>query len=180
MAYPPANHPPSIRRPVTRRHAALLALLALAANAASPAAAATCLDVPTLEAARINQFQTLAMTVSLRCRVVSGRVEERFSQLMMVHRGYFAAADRVMHGFVGARHGFSGAHAFDSYATLLANRYGGGATTPAACSAMERALDAATNDASGRTLHRIAVAMVAEPEAQRLGCPAAGAVYARR
>lgn len=175
MAYPPA-----IRRPVTRRHAGLLALVALAASAASPAGAATCLDVPTLEAARINQFQTLAMTVSLRCREVSGRVEERFSQLMMVHRGYFAAADRVMHGFVGAGHGFSGAHAFDSYATLLANRYGGGATTPAACTAMEHALDAATNDVSGRTLHRIAMAMVAEPEAQRLGCPAAGAVYARR
>jgi hypothetical protein len=164
---------------MARHRSAALALLGMICAAPAAQAAAplppSCLDLPTLEAARVHQFQTMMMAVSLRCRAHGVDVESSFSRMMAAHRATFAAADRVMHGYVTPAHGFAGAHAFDSYATVLANRYGGGATSLATCGAIDGAMRAVTADASGARLHGVALAMIGRPEMDRLACAATSA-----
>ncbi len=86
------------------RGAMLVALChAPLAQAAAPppiSLPASCLDSPTFEAARFHQFQTMMMTVSLRCKSHGMDVETSFSRMMIVHQGVFAAAradDKYVH-----------------------------------------------------------------------------------
>ncbi|NMN03224.1 MULTISPECIES: hypothetical protein [unclassified Novosphingobium] len=158
---------------MTRR--LLSTLAALAAVTAAPLAhaaqtSAECLDRLTMEAARIHQFQTMMMTVSLRCKAHGVDVEGSFARMLDVHRAAFGAADRVMHAFVSPAHGFVDRRAFDTYLTQVANRYGGGASNPTACTAIDRTLQTVIADASGRRLHFAATAMIAHPEMERLAC----------
>lgn len=155
----------------------LSTLAALAAALAAPLAhaaqdSADCLDRLTLEAARIHQFQTMMMTVSLRCKPHGVDVEGSFARMLDVHRAAFGAADRVMHAFVSPAHGFADRRAFDTYLTQVANRYGGGASNPTACTAIDRTIQTVIADASGRRLHFAVTAMIAHPEMERLACRA--------
>ncbi|PTR12488.1 hypothetical protein C8K11_103416 [Novosphingobium sp. GV055] len=135
---------------------------------------ASCLDSPTFEAARFHQFQTMMMTVSLRCKSHGMDVESSFSRMMIVHQGVFAAADKAIRGYISPAHGFADKRAFDSYATLVANRYGGGATNLQACTAIDRAIKTVTADITGTTLRFVATAMVAHPEMERMACALVG------
>ena len=138
------------------------------AQAAEPVA--SCLDTATLAAARTHQFQTMMMTVSLRCKTYGVDVETSFSQMMQVHQAVFSAADKAVHGYIGPAHGFADKRAYDTYATLVANRYGGGATNPMACAALDRAIKSVIADTSGSKLHFVASAMIAKPEMERFAC----------
>jgi hypothetical protein len=53
---------------------------------------------------------------------------------------------------------------------LVANRYGGGATNPMACAALDRAIKSVIADTSGSKLHFVASAMIAKPEMERFAC----------
>ncbi len=144
------------------------------AQAATPPLPPSCLDSPTFEAARFHQFQTMMMTVSLRCKSHGMDVETSFSRMMIVHQGVFAAADKAIRGYISPAHGFADKRAFDSYATLVANRYGGGATNLQACTAIDRAIKTVTADITGATLRFVATAMVAHPEMERMACALVG------
>lgn len=146
-----------------RSLAALAALAGLVISA--PASAQGCLDRETLVAARINEFGTMMMAVSLRCKAIGVDIAPGYEAMLGAHHGLFAAADRRLHAFFGSE-----AHAFDAYATRLGNRYGGGATDPASCEQFQ----SVARDLAGRpdsvSLGRVVFAMVAQPRIEGAAC----------
>lgn len=157
-----------------KRSRSILAAAAATLVFGQAAQAAPCLDPALREAARLHQFETLVMTVALRCKPHGVDVEASLSRMMAVHAAYFGAADRLVRGYLDGGHngGRAGAtaHAFDAYATRVANRYGGGASNPLACQAVDETVRAVIADPGGATLHRVASAMVAESEMERQAC----------
>lgn len=142
------------------------ALAACAMLAASPAGAQGCLDRETLTAARVHEFSTMMLAVSLRCRAIGVDIGAGNSAMLATHGPVFAAAHRRLQAFFAPDE-----HAFDGYATRLGNRYGAGATDPANCRRFEsvaRDLAASPGPAS---LGRVVFAMVAQPKIAGPACP---------
>ena len=143
----------------------VLAGLAVALAISVPASAQACLDRETLAAARINEFGTMMMAVTLRCKAIGVDIAPGYEAMLGAHHSVFAAADRKLHAFFGA-----GTHAFDAYATRLGNRYGGGATDPASCERFQTV----ARDLAGRpdsvSLGRVVFAMIAQPRIDGATC----------
>ena len=62
--------------------------------AATPAHAETCLDRETITAARVHEFETMMMAVTLRCKAIGTDIGPVIEAMMGTHRPIFAAADR--------------------------------------------------------------------------------------
>lgn len=79
------------------RNAGPVAALALAAApAAAEAAAATCPDAATVQAARVVEFQTMMMGVSVRCRHVNVPISDHLEEMTTARRTMLTGAnDRV-------------------------------------------------------------------------------------
>ena len=149
-----------------RRLGALAVVIGLVLSAPMQARAQGCLDRETLTAARLNEFGTMMMAVSLRCKAIGTDISEGYGAMLGVHRSVFAAADRRLRAFFGDK-----PHAFDAYSTRLGNRYGGGATDPANCHRFERvAKDLAATPAAA-VLGEVVYAMVARPRIEGPVCP---------
>lgn len=147
-----------------------LGTLAIAAglvlSAPMQAQAQGCLDRETLTAARLNEFGTMMMAVSLRCKAIGTDISEGYEAMLGAHRLLFAAADRRLRSFFADR-----SHAYDEYSTRLGNRYGGGATDPANCHRFERvAKDVAAKPAAA-ALGGVVYAMIAQPRIEGPACP---------
>lgn len=145
---------------------------ALALAAAQPAQAA-CVDGQTASAARLHEFGTMMMAVSLRCSRIGINMRPTFESMMTVNRQRFDAASAAVQKFFsagGAKSGHGGA--FDVYSTKIANKYGGGGTTPDTC----RLFDALGKELSnfvqgGKILVTVAEAMIRKPVIQEPTCP---------
>ncbi len=152
------------------------ASLALAmSGVVSGAAQAACIDQPMLGAARLHEFGMMMMDVSLRCNRIGVQMQSHYDSMVVAHRVQFEdAARRLQHYFApdaaaDVHHGGS----FDRYATLIANRYGGGSTSLDTC----RVFDGIANEVAraadgGRMLGAVAQAMVAHPMLERATCVA--------
>lgn len=131
-----------------------------------PVQARGCLDAETLTAARLNEFGTMMMAVSLRCKAVGVDISSGYEAMLTAHRTIFAAADRRLRAF------FSGEpRAFDAYSTKLGNRYGGGATDPANCQRFERVARDLSTNVNASALGKVVFAMVAQPRIDGETCP---------
>lgn len=138
-------------------------------------ARAACIDEPLANAARLHEFEMLMMNVSLRCSLMGVEMRPHYDAMVTAHQAQFdAATQRLQHYFATgtgpeSRHG----GLYDRYATLIANRYGGGNTSLNSC----RAFDAVSVELiratdNGRTLGVVALAMVAHPVLERATCVA--------
>lgn len=145
--------------------AALAFVLSAGQVPAASAQGGPCLDRETLAAARVQEFGTMMMAVTLRCKAIGVNIAPGYEAMLGTHQRTFAAADRHLRAFYAAQD-----HGFDRYATQVGNRYGGGATDPASCHRFERvATDlAASPDIS--SLGRVALAMVAAPRIAGEAC----------
>lgn len=139
-----------------RRCALLAALLGLVVS--GPAQARACLDTEVLTAARLNEFATMMMGVSLRCKAAGLDISPGYDAMLTAHRSIFAAADRRLRAFFAGER-----RAFDIYSTKLGNRYGGGATDPANCQRFERVAQGLSANVSVAALGRVVFAMVTQP-----------------
>ncbi len=144
---------------------------ALALMAAQPAQAA-CVDGQIVSAARLHEFETMMMAVSLRCSRIGVNMRPTFDSMVEVNRHRFEEASAKVQKFFS--NGSAKAHggAFDTYATKVANKYGGGGTTPDTC----RMFDALGKELSrmvqgGQILMTVAEAMIRKPVIQDPTCP---------
>ncbi|MFM2372886.1 MAG: hypothetical protein RIS85_2608 [Pseudomonadota bacterium] len=133
---------------------------------AAPVQAQQCLDRETLAAARVQEFGTMMMAVSLRCRAIGVDIAPGYEAMLGAHQRTFAAADRRLRSFYAAQN-----HAFDRYSTQLGNRYGGGATDPANCRRFEHVASDLAANPDVASLGRVALAMVAQPRVEGPVCP---------
>lgn len=134
---------------------------------ASPAHAEACLDRETLTAARIHEFETMMMAVSLRCKAIGSDIVPVYEAMLGTHRPVFSAADRRLRAFFAPQK-----RAYESYSTQLGNRYGGGATDPANCSRFERVARDLAAQPGVSSLGRVVFAMIERPRISGATCPA--------
>ncbi len=138
-------------------------------------AKAACIDEPVIAAARLHEFETMMMDVSLRCNRVGVAMQGHFNAMIGVHHAQFdEASQRLQHFFArdtvaDVQHG----GLYDRYATLIANRYGAGSTSLDSC----RVFDALADEVSragdgGRMLGAVALAMIGHPLLESATCPA--------
>lgn len=165
--------PSTTRRSLIRQRAVLL-LAALALTGAQ-SAQATCIDPPVTSAARLHEFSTLMMDVSLRCGLMGVRMQPHYETMISAHQALFDdAVRRLQHYFAtttaagdDARHG----GLYDRYATLIANRYGAGNTSLDSCHVFDAvAVEVARAGDGGRMLGAVAQAMIVHPVLEQATC----------
>lgn len=147
-----------------------LGLAAFALLMAAPAQAA-CADAPTVAAARLHEFETMLMTVSLRCNRIGVDMRGSFDGLVTTYRAQFAKAADLLQQFLSATDGKRKGAGYDRYSVLLANKYGGGNTSRDHCqlfSGVTAEIVKAKDE--GRILTAVANAMVAHPVLEAAGC----------
>lgn len=147
------------------RRAVQLAIIA-ALLASGPARAEGCLDRETLTAARIHEFETLMMTVTLRCKAIGSDIAPVFEAMLGTHRPVFSAADRRLRAFFAPQK-----RAYETYTTQLGNLYGGGATDPANCRRFERVARELAAQPGVSSLGRVVFAMIDRPRISGAVCP---------
>lgn len=154
---------------VTRAARILAALLAVAGlGTAASAQAAACLDRETVTAARVHEFQTLMMAVSLRCKAVAIDIAPSYEAMLDSHRAMFSAADRRVRSHFNAQ-----PRAYERYATTLGNKYGGGATNPASCRMFGGvAAELARTGTGTAALGKVVFSMIRQPQLAGAICPA--------
>ena len=150
------------------KQAGLLAIT-LALAAANPAQAA-CADPPTAGAARLHEFQTMMMTVSLRCRTIGIDMRDDFEAMSTKYQADFSSAGQHVQRFFGAsiKHGGD----YDRYSVVVANKYGAGSTTQRNCKLLQKVVSEVTRIADGALLVTVAGAMIPRSTLEALGCPA--------
>ena len=151
-----------------------LALLAAIGLAWGGAAQAACIDEPVVGAARLHEFELLMMDVSLRCTRMGVAMEPHYQAMIGAHQALFeAAVQRLQHFFAIGEDDTHHGGLYDRYATLIANRYGGGNTSVAACRVFDGlAVEVVRAADGGRTLGVVAQAMIAHPLLESATCPA--------
>lgn len=155
-----------------KRAGVLAIVLALAAP--NPAQAA-CADRQTASAARLYEFQTMMMAVSLRCRTIGIDMRDDFDAMSIKYEADFSGAGQQVQRFFGVSATRGGD--FDRYAIAVANKYGGGSTTPRNCSLLRKLVGIITRMTDGgASLAAAAEAMIPHSKLETLRCPAMAAM----
>lgn len=147
-----------------KRLIACLAVSALLMPLPAQAQARGCLDRETFVAAQVHEFETMMMTVNLRCKAIGADISAQYEAMLSTHASVFAAADRRL------RAHFAQGHTYDSYTTQLGNRYGGGATDPANCRRFDTVARSLAGQPAVSALGRVVMAMVAQPRIAGPAC----------
>ena len=154
-----------------------VALLAAGlALAGADTARAGCIDEPVTRAARLHEFETLMMDVSLRCSLMGVAMRPDYEAMVTAHQALFDAAAQRLQSYFATGNGPDNRHGglYDRYATLIANTYGGGNTSLDSCRVFHSITVELTRAGdNGRTLGAVAQAMIAHPVLERATRPAA-------
>lgn len=146
-----------------QRHGVAFALAALSSLVGGQTAQACAAD-DLASAARLVEFETLMMTVSLRCTRAGMDLRPAYDSMIAASAMRFEQAQEALARQLGNSRGAG----YDRYVTQVANRYGGGVTDPTRC-AMFRAV--ATELAQNPSqLPLVADAMVPSPLLREAGC----------
>jgi hypothetical protein len=139
-------------------------LAAAAMLLTAPAHAAGCWKAEGAAAAKVRDLQSRLMVATLRCRAIGADIEASYGNFVRSNRETIQAANAILKAqfATGDR---VGERAYDSFATSLANQYGGDATTPEICQGAAAAADEAA--AAGGELGKLLAL------ADRLGPPPA-------
>ena len=160
---------------MSRRRARPVLLAAALAIVPLQSAAATCADEAVTDAARLHEFGTLMMDVSLRCGLMGITMQPHYEAMVSTHQAMFDNATARLKHFFATSAGSEDRHGglYDRYATLIANRYGGGNTSLESC----RMFDAVAYEIGhaadgGKVLNAVARAMITHPVLESAACPA--------
>jgi hypothetical protein len=129
-----------MRNPISEAAAGLVTAALLAA---APANAAGCWKPEGAAAAKLRDLQSRLMVATLRCRAIGTDIEASYGNFVRSNRQTIQAANDLLKAQF-ATGDKVGARAYDSFATALANQYGGDATTDDLC----RGFAAAAEDAA--------------------------------
>jgi len=150
-------------------------LAAALALAGGDTAWASCIEEPVANAARLHEFETLMMDVSLRCSLMGVPMRPDYEAMVSAHQALFDAAVQRLQGFFATANVPGNPHGglYDRYATMIANTYGAGSTSLDKCRVFDSiAVELARTSDNGRTLGAVAQAMIAHPVLERATCPA--------
>lgn len=156
-------------RPLFARAIAALALGGLVL--AGPAQAA-CIDRQTATAARIHQFETMMMVVSLRCKRIGYDMRSTYEGMVTAHQAPFGQAATRLRHYLGGDGIDPHSGGFDRYATILGNAYGGGATTFASCQTLDQVAGELAKVPDVRLLAQVAETLIARPKLDEMACAA--------
>lgn len=151
----------------------IIALATVLALAGADTARAGCIDPPVASAARLHEFSTLMMDVSLRCSLAGVPMRPHYEAMISAHQSLFDdAVQRLQAYFANGSDAAQHGGLYDRYATMIANRYGGGSTSVDACHTFDAvAIEVVRAADNGRTLRAVAQAMIAHPLLERATCP---------
>lgn len=147
--------------------AAAMSLAAAPANAASG-----CWEHDAAAAAKIRNLQSRLMVATLRCAATGVDVLPAYNQFVVANRPTLQAANgRIKEHFTKAS-GDAAQQDYDSFATMLANIYGGDETTQQTCGEAEATANAGVAaEGDIMKLLRIADAAGATPALPNGECP---------
>jgi hypothetical protein len=146
-----------------------LLVITLALGAANPAQAA-CADRQTASAARLHEFETMMMTVSLRCRTIGIDMRDDFEAMSSKYQADFTGAGKQVQRFFGVSVKRGGD--YDRYAVAVANKYGAGSTTSRNCKLLQKVVSFVTGIADGgESLVLAAEAMIPRSTLEARSCP---------
>jgi hypothetical protein len=148
-----------MRNPVLKGAAGLAAAAVLFAV---PANAAGCWKPEGAAAAKLRDLQSRLMVATLRCRAIGADIEASYGNFVRNNRQTIQSANGILKAQFATGDKL-GERAYDSFATALANQYGGGATTPEICAGTAAAAEDAA--AAGGELDKLLAV------ADRLGPP---------
>ena len=137
-------------------------------------ARASCIEEPVANAARLHEFETLMMDVSLRCSLMGVSMRPDYEAMVAAHQALFDAAAQRLQGFFAMAKVPGNPHGglYDRYATMIANTYGAGSTSLDKCRVFDSiTVELARTADNGRTLGAVAQAMIAHPVLERATCP---------
>lgn len=148
----------------------LAAALAMIGMVSVPAAQAACFDQATAQAARINEFETMMMVVSLHCSRIGVAMKDDFEAMRRAHEAPFGQAAMRLRRYLGGQDEDLHSGQYDRFLTLTANRYGGGATRVDDCQILDTVVIELAHNPDMAMLSAVAGAMVARPLFDGFAC----------
>jgi len=148
------------------------AAFALAGLLAAAPVQAACIDSQTATAARIHQFETMMMVVSLRCTRMGYDMRASYEGMVTAHQAPFGQAATRLRRYLGGDGIDPHSGAFDRYATILGNTYGGGATTFSTCQTLDQVAGELAKVPDVRLLTQVAEVLIARPRLDEMACAA--------
>lgn len=113
------------------------AAAAISLVVASAPASASCWSREEASAATVRDLQSLLMVATLRCRAAGLDITADYNGFVSANRILVQHEnERIKAHFIRSQGPVAGQRAYDSFATHLANIYGGGDSSPAACNGM--------------------------------------------
>lgn len=150
----------------------LPAALALVGLFLAGPAEAACIDRQTLTAARVHQFETMMMVVSLRCNRIGYDMHSSYEGMVVAHQAPFGQAATRLRHYLGGDGIDPHSGGFDRYATILGNSYGGGATTLATCQTLDQVAGELAKVPDARLLTQVSETLIARPKLDEMACAA--------
>lgn len=150
----------------------LATTLALAGLMLADPAQAACIDQQTATAARIHQFETMMMVVSLRCGRIGYDMSSSYEGMVITHQAPFGQAATRLRYYLGGNAFDPHSGGFDRYATILGNTYGGGATSFGTCQTLDQVAGELAKVPDMRLLAQIAETLIARPRLDEMACAA--------
>jgi len=157
--------------PLFRRAGRIAASMA-AVMLAAPVAAAPCWAPAAIGAARVQQFEIMLMSVSLRCRLVGVDLAGPFERFREAHKARLESVLGVLEEHYGARSSREGKRDLDHFVIQLANGFGGGRSDAASCQGFGAVLaELNATEHPAEALETFAFAMVRDPFIDGPRCP---------
>ncbi|MFM9935450.1 MAG: hypothetical protein ACKVOL_04555 [Novosphingobium sp.] len=155
-----------------RRLRLLPAALAIMSLTATASVQAACIDHQTATAARIHQFETMMMVVSLRCGRIGYDMRSSYEGMVTAHQAPFGQAATRLRHYLGGNAFDPHSGGFDRYATILGNAYGGGATSFGSCQTLDEVAGELAKVPDVRLLAQVAETLIARPKLDEMACAA--------
>ena len=151
---------------------ALAATLAVMGLVVTAPAQAACIDHQTATAARIQQFETMMMVVSLRCGRIGYDMRSSYEGMVIAHQAPFGQATTRLRHYLGGNEFDVHSGGFDHYATILGNMYGGGATSFSTCQTLDQVAGELAKVPDVRLLAQVAETLIVRPKLDEMACAA--------
>jgi hypothetical protein len=140
------------------RKGGLVAAAAILSCVSVPAQAAMgCWNETQVAAAKVRDLQSRLMVATIRCQAAGLDITQAYNRFVVANRTTIQGANGVLLAQFRSGFGTSAQRHYDSFATALANAYGGDATDPWICAETERLADEAAS-AAGDAQRLVALA----------------------
>ena len=116
-----------------------------------------CWNETQVAAAKVRDLQSRLMVATMRCQAMGINITQAYNHFIVANRATLQGANTVILGQFESGFGSEGQSHYDSFATSLANAYGGDETDPWVCSDTEQLAQEAA-DAQGDVNRLIALA----------------------